>query len=523
MNLHSIGRSLVWGFGLCLGLGALTGVSPVHAESLSHTRPSSKPAPKIAVYDFSGLVKRVKPAVFNLHVEGKRYISRSRRRRSGRPFDDFFSNPWRGRRNRRYRHDPYRSKRFRRWMRRIPVRRSRGSGFLINSQGYALTNHHVVKNAGKIRAQLANGHNYDVKVIGTSPLLDIALIKLKAPAGKKFPYVYLGNSQKLPVGAPVMAIENARGLGISVTAGIVSAKGRILSRFKRGRTNYDNYIQTDAAINKGNSGGPLFNKNGDVIGINTAILRGGRGIGFAVPINVVRRILPQLKKYGRVERAKLGVLIQPVTPSLARSFGLSHPHGALVNRVVSGSPAQRAGLRQGDVIVSFNGKKVLNSSLLPRMVAFNPPGTKAKLGVLRSGKMITLYVSLTRWGRSFDDMTTARGRKKRKPIFRRPSKNGKLAQSLMRLGVNVSTISTSLRKKWGLPANGGVRIISVRAGSPADANGLRSGDVIMKVNRNPISSIKGLARQIASIKSGDNILLLIRREDSSLFLAFNLK
>lgn len=268
-----------------------------------HRLPSKLRVAKVKVYDFSPLVKQVKPSVFNLYVTGKvrarvqrkrrhyrhryGYRNRYRNRRNNRrwwkkwsnPPDEEFSLP------RQFKNQQFN---FQNRFRRRRPKKSRGSGFLINAQGYALTNHHVIKNAGKIRAQLSDGREFNVKVIGKAPMLDVALIRLIAKKKTRFPHVFLGSSASSQVGQPVIAIGNARGLGFTVTAGIISAKGRILRR-----SGYDNYIQTDAAINHGNSGGPLFNINGEVVGINTAILRRGRGIGFAVPIDIVKRILVQ--------------------------------------------------------------------------------------------------------------------------------------------------------------------------------------------------------------------------------------
>lgn len=474
-----------------LGLGWGSHLVLAKKGKLWHNRPAGKRLAPIRVYDLSPLVAKLKPAVFNLRVRGSRPSSRRR----GYWF-------------------------YRGYRRQF---RSKGSGFLINAQGYALTNHHVVRHANKIEAELHDKSVYRVKVIGMSPELDVALIRLIAPKGKRFKHVYLGNSSKTRVGEPVIAIGNARGLGTSVTAGIVSAKGRALN------SQYKNYIQTDAAINRGNSGGPLFNKSGEVIGINTAILRGGRGIGFAVPINIVKRILPQLRKKGRVQRAQLGVVIQRVDASLARSFGLRAPVGALISEVQPNSPASVAGIRVGDVILSFNGQLVRTFSDLPRMVAFNPPGSLGRIVLLRNGKRLKVKVRLMRYGGTLAKSPRLRGEggeggevAPSRPRRRARAPRAATGRSLRRLGVSIKSVPAALKKKLGLTGKQGVQVSYVKNGSPAKKNGLRVGDVIVEVNRKSVKSPAHFMRMVGSVGAGSNVLLLVRRADSALFLAFPL-
>lgn len=463
---------------VCLGLGWGSQVVFGRKGKIWHTRPSGKTLAPVRVVDLSPLVAKLKPAVFNLRVRGSRP--------SGRRNRYWF---YRGRR-----------RQF----------RSKGSGFLINAQGYALTNHHVVRYANNIQAELADKRTFKVKVIGKSPELDVALIKLIAPRGTRFPYAYLGNSSKVQVGEPAIAIGNARGLGFSVTAGIISAKGRALNG------QYENYIQTDAAINHGNSGGPLFNQKGEVIGINTAILRGGRGIGFAVPINIVKRIIPQLKRLGKVQRAQLGVSIQRITPELARSFGLKGSIGALVAEVIPNTPASKAGIRVGDVIVSFNGRLVRNYSDLPRLVAFNPPGSVGKIVLIRNKRRITLNVKLMRYGsRVASDIPRTNPQRRQRP---RPKST---SRALRRLGVGIKSVSARLRRELGIGSKG-VEVSFVKPGSVAEKNGLRRGDVIVEVKRQTVKSTRHFLGLINNIRSGENVLLLVRRSNSALFLAFPL-
>lgn len=452
---------------------------------LWQSRPKHKPAPAIQVYDLSPLVKQLQPTVFNLYVAGTS-MQQS-------PYG------W-----------PFAQKR---------AFNSRGSGFFIHPKGYALTNFHVVKNASTIRAQLHDKQTFRVKVLGRSPELDIALIQVIHPEGRDFPFAYLGNSSKSDVGAPVVAIGNARGLGLTVTSGIISAKGREVGG------QYQAFIQTDAAINRGNSGGPLFNKNGEVIGINTAILRGGRGIGFAVPINIVKRILPQLQSKGFVQRAQLGVSIQVVTPELARSFGLPRPMGALIAEVMPNSPAALGGIRVGDVVVAFNGAEVSNFSDLPRLVAFSPAGSLVHLTLVRQRKRMNIAVRLVLWGTQVAQKETENflQPETNKPQIRRPPTVAPdLGQALQRLGVGVSSIHPTVREQLRLGKTGGVWVSAVRTGSPAHSNGLRKGDVIVEINRTPVRSVQHFIQQVSQIGKGENVLLLVRREDSALFLAFPL-
>ena len=266
-------------------------------------------------------------------------------------------------------------------------RRSLGSGFIINREGYIVTNNHVVENASDIKVSLSDKEEHDAKVIGRDPKTDVALIKIEAK--KDLPAVALGDSSKLRVGEWVIAIGNPFGLGHTVTTGIVSAKGRII-----GAGPYDDFIQTDASINPGNSGGPLFNMNGEVVGINTAIIASGQGIGFATPINVAKDLLVQLREKGRVVRGWLGVQVQRVTPELAKSFGLDRERGALVADVMADTPAAKAGIERGDIIVEFNGRKIEEMNDLPRVVAATPPDADVPMKLLRKGQEKVVQVKV---------------------------------------------------------------------------------------------------------------------------------
>lgn len=269
-----------------------------------------------------------------------------------------------------------------------------GSGFVISPDGLVLTNNHVVEQAESIKVQWHDGKEYEAKVLGTDPKTDIALLKLIRDANdtEPLPYLKMGDSGKLEVGSWVIAIGNPFGLSHTVTTGIVSAKGRNI-----GAGPYDEFIQTDASINPGNSGGPLLNLNGDVIGINTMIISGtggNVGIGFAIPINIAKKIVNDLKDYGTVTRGWLGVMIQKLTPELAESFGLVEAHGVLINEVMANGPAHKGGLLRGDVIVAFNGKKVDMLTALPKLVADTRPGETVDIDVIRDGKTETIRVTI---------------------------------------------------------------------------------------------------------------------------------
>jgi serine protease Do len=308
---------------------------------------------------FAPLVRKEMPAVVNIST--RQVVKVQQQSPFGDPqMDEFFYRYFGGR-------PPKREQ----------VRQSLGSGFIISTDGYILTNNHVVDMARDIKVALSDGRVMDAKLIGKSKEIDIALIKVEAT---DLPAVALGDSDTLEVGDWVVAIGNPFGLSHTVTAGIVSAKGRVI-----GVGPYDDLIQTDAAINPGNSGGPLFNTKGEVVGINTVIIATGQNLGFAVPISMVKEVLPSIKEKGRPDMGWLGVSAQQVTPDLAAALGLSEPIGALINGITKGSPADKAGLRRGDVIVELDGKKILDPSELPRMVAFGHIGKTVTLNVIRQG------------------------------------------------------------------------------------------------------------------------------------------
>ncbi len=368
-----------------------------------------------------------------------------------------------------------------------PLSPGTGSGFIIDPKGVVITNNHVVEGAVLIRVRLDDGRAFDAEVVGRDPLTDVAVIRLKGRFDA-LPSVKLGDSSALRPGDWVVAIGNPFGLAQSVSAGIISALDRNI-----GASRFDQFLQTDAAINPGNSGGPLFNLRGEVIGMNTAIIGAATGIGFAVPSNLVKAILPQLQATGHVTRGWLGVTIQAVTPALAKGLGLPSGEGALVNGVNEGSPAQKAGLREEDVIVGIDGEKVTSSSSLLRSVALKRPESQVTLSVLRGGKPLELKVRLG----VRPDLENV-GDLDKKP--------GEGSDSRKRLGMSVQEVDPRLAESSGLPRQGAL-VVEVQPGSPADLAGLQRGMVVVEVNRKPIRSRDELIAALKDLKSGSVALL----------------
>jgi serine protease Do len=367
-----------------------------------------------------------------------------------------------------------------------------GSGFIMSREGYILTNNHVVEEADQIKVKLANGKEYEGKVIGRDPKTDLALVKIEGAPDLQS--LSLGNSEDLKVGSWVVAVGSPFGLEQTVTAGIVSAKGRVI-----GSGPYDNFIQTDASINPGNSGGPLINTKGEVVGINTAIIAEGQGIGFAIPINTAKEIVPQLEEKGHVTRGWLGVSIQEVTPALAKSFDLKEKQGALVAQVVSGGPAEKAGIEQGDVILRFDGKEIAESKDLPRIVSSTSVGKTVTVKLLRNGKVVERQVKVGEMEEKVDI--------------------SKLPSSHKTLGIAVQNLTPEIAKELGVKRDAGIAVTQVEPGSPAADAGIQTGDVILQVNRKPVKNVEDFAQKVERAKDKDSVLLLIQRGQSSLFAA----
>jgi serine protease Do len=354
-----------------------------------------------------------------------------------------------------------------------------------------MTNNHVIEGASEIRVRLSTEKDFEAEVVGRDPKTDLALIKIKS--FQELPVEELGDSDKLEIGEWVMAIGNPFGLSHTVTVGIVSAKGRVI-----GSGPYDDFIQTDASINPGNSGGPLFNMNGEVVGINTAIVATGQGIGFAIPINVAKEIIPQLKKKGKVTRGGIGVYVQKLTPDLAKSFGLEKNKGALVADVIPGGAAEAGGIRRGDVIVKFNGKDIDEMNELPRIVASTPVGKEVAVGILRDGKPMTLKLKV--------------GELKDEPAA--PA----LEKTKLEFGMSVQEITPEMARQLRLSEPGGVVVTQVEPGSAADEAGIQRGDIIREVNGQNIRNPGDYRAALANVKKGDLLRLLIKRGERNIYL-----
>jgi serine protease Do len=372
--------------------------------------------------------------------------------------------------------------------------RSLGSGFIINQGGYILTNSHVIEDTDNVLVTLYDKREYRATVVGRDEKTDIALIKITPPGG--LPIVNLGNSDKLEIGDWVMAIGNPFGYSHSVTAGIVSAKGREI-----GAGPYDNFIQTDASINPGNSGGPLFNIQGEVVGINTAIVSPGQGIGFAIPVNMVKALLPQMEAHGRVIRGWLGVNIQEVDHKTAKEFGLPGPVGALVTNVFEDNPAFKAGVQEGDIVISFNHRPVDGVRTLQRAVASVPVGNEVEIEVLRDGEHKRFRVTLEE-------------RQEMVLTVEQEIQTG--------FGMKVEELTETLHERYSTPQSSGMVVTWVDENSAAFEAGLEQGDVILEVNSKPVKNLKEYLRHMRdSGHSGRSILLFVQRADKTLYLALD--
>ncbi len=393
---------------------------------------------------------------------------------------------------------------FRFFRRRMPQKRrgrAIGSGFIINKKGYIITNAHVVKNAEKITIVLQDEREFRAKIVGTDPATDIALLKIK-PSGKELPTCPIGNSDKLQVGDFAIAIGNPFGLRGTVTFGIISAKGR--SRLSGTDASLKNFIQTDVPINRGNSGGPLLNIRGQVIGVNSMIYSpsgGNIGIGFAIPINIVKNVVAQIMKKGKVERGFIGAMIQPIDAATARHFGFKRKKGVIISSVKRGGPADRAGLRSGDIILEVNGKKIKTLEQLKRVISYVEPGNKIKMKILRKGKQIdiTLRVgSMSKLARSNDANRYYQGGGENKP----EEYNDNGVKKVNWMGLGVSDIDSysggggsffgreKQRQRRRSSVNGGVQVIEVNQDTSAERAGIKPGDIILSINYKNIRNLR---------------------------------
>ena len=435
--------------------------------------------------DFTELVEKQGPAVVNVSitqtVNQEEMLPQIPNLPEGDPFFDFF---------RRFR-PPHGG------MPREFESKSMGSGFIISADGYILTNAHVVDGADEVTVRLTDKREFKAKVIGADRRTDVALIKINA-AG--LPKVVIGNPAQLKVGEWVAAIGSPFGFENSVTAGIVSAKGRSLPQ-----ENYVPFIQTDAAINPGNSGGPLFNLRGEVVGINSQIYSrtgGYMGVAFAIPIDVAMDVADQLRIHGKISRGWLGVMIQEVTRELAESFGLKKSEGALIAGVEKGGPADKGGLAPSDVVLKFDGKPVGNASELPLLVGATKPGKQVEVQVWRKGSAKNLALTV--------------GEAPAEKVAQRP---GKMESAAGRLGLGLNDLSEAQKKELQIPHG----VVVVEAQGSAARAGVRRGDVITAVNNSDVKSVEQFNQILAGYKAGQNIALLVRRGERALFIPFKMR
>lgn len=430
---------------------------------------------------FAGVVKKAKPAVVHISVESSVKANPEFEQFYNNPFFERFFGP-------EYRkQDPQRQKR---------KQRGAGSGFIISKDGLILTNNHVVEKADKITVTLSDNQTVAAKLIGTDPQSDVALVKIDVP--DSLPTIPLGNSDALEVGEWVIAIGNPFGLSQTVTVGVVSAKGR--SRV--GINEYENFIQTDAAINPGNSGGPLLNIHGEVVGINSALYSrtgGYMGIGFAIPINMVKSIEDQLQKHGKVTRGWLGVAIQDIDENLAESFELEKAEGILVSETQADSPADKAGIKQGDIILKLGDVELRDVTDLRNRIAQIKPGTKVSLHLIRNSKLVELEVEIGEQPADFGRLAQSK------------SSNG----SLENYGLIVQELTLDLAKQFGYQDRKGVIISQVSPGSAAEQSGLEAGLLIEEVNKVKIANLKEMQQAIQQSTDSSRVLLRVRFGQSS--------
>ncbi len=476
MKLRACSRSLFFAVICALLLGVLAACggkneSPLFFESKRKGGEAEAPVKDVPTdilstqRAFTAVAKKVTPCVVNISTVSKKKMVQPFFEMS--PFfDDFF-----GGGQPQYRRD-----------------KSLGSGFIISKDGYIVTNDHVVRDAETVQVKLSNDKVYDAKVVGGDQKSDIAVVKINA---SDLPTAVMGDSDKLEVGQWAIAIGNPFGLDRTVTVGVISATGRS----NMGIETYENFIQTDASINPGNSGGPLLNIYGEVVGINTAIVAAGQGIGFAIPANMAKPIFAQLIQKGNVSRGWMGVTIQPVTEELAKSFGLKQARGALINDIMKGSPAEKAGIRQGDVITAFNGTDVKDPSHLQRLVAETGIGKPVKVTVFRDGRALELSLTLTS-----SDMA---------PKQRRGTGGGESQGRADQLGLVVEDSEEG----------GGAVVVDVSRGGVAAEAGIRRGDVIVSVNRTRVAGAADYLRAIRQARPGSTLTILVQRGHANIYFA----
>ena len=444
---------------------------------------------------FAAVAAHIKPAVVSVYSEKMVKVEPQEF-----PFDEDFSGPFFGQRS------PQPKSRGQPKEYRVP-QRGMGSGMILDTEGHILTSYHVVGEVDEIKVQLADKRTFEAKLVGADPRTDVAVIRIAGKVPEGLPTVELGDSDALEDGHLVMAVGAPFGLTQTVTTGIISARGRS----DVGLAAYEDFLQTDASINPGNSGGPLVNMRGEVIGMNSAIATGGgpqsAGVGFAIPSNMIKTMLPTLTRGGQITRGMLGVIIQEISEELATQFHLSDTQGALVSQVNKDSPAQKAGLKPGDVIVRFDGKKVRDTRQLRNLVAASAPGTRVKIDVMRNGKE--------------ESVTATIGKLPAEPLAAAEPAPGRAADKLAALGLSVQTLTPALAEQLDLRGEKGVIVADVEEGSPAAAANLQPGDLIVEADHRPISNVGELRSALG--KDRDRVLLLIKRQGGSLYVVVRLR
>src|SRR5947208_1270551 len=439
---------------------------PAYAEP--RTQPTLDPRALLHALEeaFTTVADRVTPAVVNVSTVPRKQSAEETPER----FREFFGEEF-----------------YERFFRRRPREETRasGSGVTVDPRGYILTNNHVIENAQDITVRLSDGRKFTAKLVGRDPKTDLAVLKVEAPS--PLPAAELGDSDHLRVGQWAIAIGNPFGLDRTVTVGIISAT----ARNRVGVATYENFIQTDASINPGNSGGPLLNIDGKVIGINTAIVAAGQGIGFSIPINEAKAVMAQLIAKGRVVRGWLGVVIQDLTDELASSFGVREHEGVLVADVMKGGPAETAGLRAGDVVVELNGTRIHEVPDLQRHIANVAPGQRVRLGVVREGAPQRITVTVAEMPGEEPTLSAQAGSEG--------------------FGLQVEALAPGAAERLNLPMSQGVLVVDIATGGPADRAGLRRGDVILEVGRQPVSDARTLSQALGAVPAGETALLYVHR------------
>ena len=492
-----------------LGLGTVLALCPqvwAQTPTANTNSPPAVPAPGVLLQQesFAPLVKRVLPAVVNISVTENQKASPMADREDEGQGQDFRQSPFDEMLRRFFeqqgQNNPFQQENPGDEGGAAVKRIALGSGFIIDAEGHIVTNNHVVGDASKVEVTLQDGDKYTAKIVGRDPRTDLALLKIDA--GKSLPSVDWGDSNAAQIGDWVVAVGNPFGLGGSVTTGIISARGRDLHEGQ-----FDDFLQIDAPINRGNSGGPTFNLQGQVIGINTAIYSpngGSVGIGFAIPSNAASTVIAQLKEHGKVDRGWLGVQIQEVTPAIASSLNLKSDEGALVAVVTKNSAAAKAGLKQGDVVMSFNGQPIKKLRDLSRFVASTQPGSTSNMVVWRDGKETTLPVTVGEAPENPQQVASAN----------EPQREEQNASSSEALGMHFAPLTSDMRRELGIGRDvSGVVITGVDSGSVADDLGLSRGDIVQAINQQPVKSPEDAAHKLDEIgrsQHKDALLLLNR-------------